>query len=129
MAKTIFILYVREQGRSTKFYCEVLGREPVLNVPGMTEFELDGGASLGLMPEQGICSLLGAVLPDPAGARGVPRAELYLSVEGAKDHHRRALIAGAKELSPTMDRPWGDRVSYVLDPDSHVLAFAESIPA
>ena len=126
MARTFFIFYVHDQERSADFYREVLGREPVLDLPGMTEFELEGGGSLGLMPEQGIRSLLGEALPDPAGAKGVPRAELYLNVAGAEDHHRRALAAGARELSPMQDRPWGDRVSYVLDPDAHVLAFAES---
>lgn len=38
--RTHFILYVEDQGRSTEFYTRVLGREPSLNVPGMTEFEL-----------------------------------------------------------------------------------------
>ncbi len=70
MARTFFIFYVHDQERSADFYREVLGREPVLDLPGMTEFELEGGGSLGLMPEQGIRSLLGEALPDPAGANG-----------------------------------------------------------
>ncbi|MBC8367098.1 VOC family protein [bacterium] len=125
MAKTFFIFYVRDQNRSTDFYRQVFACEPSLHVPGMTEFELEGGGSLGLMPEQGIRSLLGEVLPDPAAASGVPRAELYLSVGDSEAFHKRALEAGAKELSPLRERPWGDLASYVLDPDGHVLAFAE----
>ncbi len=127
MAKTFFIFYVSDQDHSMEFYRCVLGREPSLHVPGMTEFELEGGGSLGLMPEKGIRNLLGEALPDPALAAGIPRAELYLSVDGAGEHHQRALEAGAKELSPMEDRPWGDRASYVLDPDGHVLALAEPI--
>jgi uncharacterized protein len=126
--KSHFILYVQDQQRSTKFYSAVLGAEPVLNVPGMTEFRLSGDAVLGLMPERGIKHLLGDSLPDPASARGIPRSELYLVVDNARIHHDRARASGAAELSPVLDRDWGHRVGYVLDPDGHVLAFAEPRP-
>jgi uncharacterized protein len=119
-----FILYVADQGRATAFYAAVLGRAATLDVPGMTEFELAEGAVLGLMPETGIRALLGPRLPDPAAARGTPRAELYLLVDSPAEHHRRALKAGAVELSPPLPRDWGDVASYCLDPDGHVLAFA-----
>jgi uncharacterized glyoxalase superfamily protein PhnB len=82
---------------------------------------------LGLMPEQGIRRLLGPGLPDPAGAAGVPRAEVYLVLESPADvdvHHRRALATGATELSPPAARDWGDIAAYSLDPDGHVVAFA-----
>jgi len=118
------ILYVRDQEASTAFYSAVLGREPRLHVPGMTEIELSEGAVLGLMPEAGIARLLGDALPDPAAGRGVPRAELYLRVGSPEDFHRRAVASGARELSPLQMRSWGHEVAYSLDPDGHVLAFA-----
>jgi uncharacterized glyoxalase superfamily protein PhnB len=49
---------------------------------------------------------------------------LYLLVDSPAEHHRRALKAGAVELSPPLPRDWGDVASYCLDPDGHVLAFA-----
>lgn len=122
-----FILYVSDQGRSRDFYSAALGFAPVLDVPGMTEFELQDGCVLGLMPEEGIKRLLGAELPDPSSARGIPRAELYLVVDGAAEYHRRALGAGARELSPLLPRDWGHRAAYSLDPDGHVLSFAEMV--
>lgn len=85
---------------------------------------LPGGAILGLMPERGIRALLGPTLPDPALARGVPRAELYLVVDAPDEYHRRALELGANELSALAPRDWGDDVAYCLDLDGHVLAFA-----
>ena len=124
MASVHFILYVTDQAKSTSFYAAVLAREPRLNVPGMTEFELGEEAVLGLMPESGIKRLLGADLPDPAAAHGVPRAELYLLVEQAEAHLRRALDSGAMPLSPVQARDWGHHAGYCLDPDGHVLAFA-----
>ena len=119
-----FILYVADQARSAAFYRCVLACEPRLDVPGMTEFNLPGGAVLGLMPEAGIRRLLGASLPDPAGAHGIPRAELYLLVQEPCDFHQRAVASGSTELSPLLTRDWGHSVAYSLDPDGHVLAFA-----
>jgi catechol 2,3-dioxygenase-like lactoylglutathione lyase family enzyme len=125
MARAHLILYVADQTRSRDFYRAVLAAQPALDVPGMTEFELPGGARLGLMPEAGIVRLLGPALPDPARARGVPRAELYLVVLDPARSHERALAAGARELSPLGLRDWGVQVAYALDPDGHVLAFAQ----
>lgn len=118
------VLYVADQAASTTFYRAVLATEPRLDVPGMTEFSLEDRTVLGLMPEAGIRRLLGERLPDPSGARGVPRCEVYLVVPDPEEHHRRSLAAGAVELSPVMARDWGDHVGYSLDPDGHVLAFA-----
>ena len=124
VTRTHFILYVAEQDRSRRFYETVLGLAPRLDVPGMTEFELPGEAILGLMPEAGIRALLGDVLPDPRGAAGVPRAELYLVVEDPAEAFARAVEAGAVPLGPLAPRNWGHDAAYVLDPDGHVVAFA-----
>jgi len=123
------ILYVADQKRSARFYAAALARTPRLDVPGMTEFDLGGGAVLGLMPAAGIKRLLGDALPDPAAASGVPRAELYLLVDDPAAAHRRALDAGARELSPLGPRGWGHDAAYSLDPDGHVLAFARPTAA
>lgn len=119
-----FILYVADQAKAARFYSSVLARQPQLDVPGMTEFALTTGAILGLMPEAGIRRLLGDALPDPAGARGTPRAELYLLVDDPAELLDRALAAGATPLSPVSARDWGHIAGYCLDPDAHVLAFA-----
>ncbi|MBL8742786.1 MAG: VOC family protein [Myxococcales bacterium] len=117
------ILYVRDQRASAHFYSAVLGIEPSLDVPGMTELGLPGDHVLGLMPETGAARLLGDV-PDPASANGVPRAELYFIVDDPAAYHARALAAGAREVSPLAARDWGHDASYALDPDGHVIAFA-----
>jgi catechol 2,3-dioxygenase-like lactoylglutathione lyase family enzyme len=119
-----FILYVADQASSTEFYSRILGISPRLNVPGMTEFELSGGSVLGLMPAKGIKRLLGEALPDPESAAGIPRSELYLVVDDAVAYQRRAVEAGARELSGVESRDWGHDAGYVLDPDGHMLAFA-----
>ncbi len=127
MMEALFILYVANQDKSTSFYSHVLAMSPTLHVPGMTEFTLNNGSRLGLMPETGIKQLLTPNLPDPVPGSGIPRAELYLRVSLPHLYHQRSLQAGAKELSPMTQRDWGDRAAYSLDPDGHVLAFAETI--
>jgi catechol 2,3-dioxygenase-like lactoylglutathione lyase family enzyme len=119
-----FILYVEDQAESRRFYDQVLDRKPALDVPGMTEYRLAGGAVLGLMPMAGVRRLLGSALPDVAEGTILPRAELYLVVEDPGRFHDRALSAGARELSPLLPRDWGHEAAYSLDRDGHVLAFA-----
>lgn len=119
-----FILDVRDQEASRRFWEQCLGQPPALHVPGMTEFRLREGVVLGLMPERGIRVLLGERLPDPAAAAGVPRAELYLVVDDPAESLARCLRAGASLLSEVLPRSWGHRAGYCLDPDGHVIAFA-----
>lgn len=119
------IFYVSDQYRSSGFYENLLGAAPVLNVPGMTEFELMPGVKLGLMPEGGIAKIITPALPHPHEASGIPRCELYLSVEDVDAAYQNALACGAMAISPVLDRDWGDRVAYVADPDGHVIAFAQ----
>ncbi len=123
-----FILYVADQARSTAFYRILLGRAPVLDVPGMTEFELAPGVKLGLMPEQGIARIISGPLAHPSSAQGVPRCELYWLVDDLKAAMEQAVLAGALEVSPAADRDWGDRVTYYADPDGHVIALAKVVP-
>jgi catechol 2,3-dioxygenase-like lactoylglutathione lyase family enzyme len=121
------ILFVRDQERSTRFYAEVFGKEPRLQVDGMTEFDLSDGMVLGLMPETGIRRLLGSALPAAAPDGAGPRSELYVEVDEPEVYLDRATAAGAELVSPCSDRDWGATAGYCLDPDGHLLAFASTI--
>ena len=120
-----FILYCKDQERSKQFYSAVLACEPVLNVPGMTEFQLTQTVKLGLMPEAGIATILGEHTPHPATGNGIPRCEVYMIVEQVADAYERAVASGARPVSEPSARDWGDTVGYVADPDGHILALAE----
>lgn len=121
-----FILYVSDQTRSTVFYMNTLGIQPRLNVPGMTEFDLGNGAVLGLMPEAGVDRLFEGRVETGNPESRLSRVELYLIVDDAAVFHARAINSGAVELSPLAVRDWGHKAAYSLDPDGHVLAFAET---
>lgn len=123
MMQAEFILYVQDQQRSRDLYRVLLDREPVLDVPGMTEFDL-GGYKLGLMPASGIARIITPALPHPDAGHGVPRCELYLLVTDLDTAIARAVQAGLAVVSLAADRDWGDRVAYFADPDGHVIALA-----
>lgn len=118
-----FILYVSSQEKSKRFYADLLGKNPRLDVLGMTEFELSKGVILGLMPEAGIEKLLTG-MPKPSEGNGIPRCELYLYTEDVQATENRAIKAGARLVNPAAKRNWGHIVSYVADPDGHIIAFA-----
>ena len=125
--KIEIIFYVADQYRSRGFYENLLGMAPVLDVPGMTEFELLQGVKLGLMPEGGGAKIITPALPHPKEGNGIPRCELYLFVDDVPASYRNALDSGAMAISPALDREWGHRVAYVADPDGHVIAFAQKL--
>jgi catechol 2,3-dioxygenase-like lactoylglutathione lyase family enzyme len=127
VSRVHFILYVREQEASRAFFESVLNCPPTLHVPGMTEFTIADSTILGLMPDRGIARLL-SLDPEAVSRRSI-RGEIYLLVSSPESFHHRALVAGAKELSPLGPRNWGDQVAYSLDPNGYILAFASPIGA
>lgn len=122
----LFILFCDDPAAESAFWRAALAAEPVLDVPGMTQFALAGGAALGLMPLAGIRRLLGAPLAAQPPVSGAPRAELYLRVKDAAAAHARALAAGAAEISPLQARDWGETAAYSLAPGGCLLAFAQA---
>lgn len=118
------IFYVKDQQISKQFYSRILNATPTLDVPGMVEFTISEGLKLGLMPESGISKIICPMLPNPSSGNGIPRCELYLLTINHLLFFERALSAGAKLISHPLLRDWGHIVSYVADPDGHVLAFA-----
>lgn len=127
ITQTNFIVYVKDQVKSTDFYSNLLNINPSLNVPGMTEFKLGDKCILGLMPEQGIKKLLTDSISDPESTNGISRCELYLTVDNPELYLENAVKLEAKIISPLAERNWGDVAGYTIDPDGHVIAFAKSI--
>ncbi len=121
------ILYVSNQQASTLFYTKLLRQEPILNVPGMTEFKLGENFKLGIMPNEGIAKILLETLPHPDLGVGIPRCELYFTVSHIYDEYNHAIQSGAKLISPIAERDWGDVVCYFSDLDGHIIAYAEKI--
>ena len=101
--------------------------QPILDVAGMTEFRLNDCCKLGLMPEQGIAKIITPTLHHLELGTGIPRCELYLKLNDAREFHQRGIALGATEISPMQIRDWGDTVGYIADIDGHIIAFAAQI--
>lgn len=119
------ILYVANQERSKSYYSILLGKQPELDVPGMTEFVLNNNLKLGLMPENGIAKILTNKMPHPAEGNGIPRCELYLLSTESETLLGNVVKAGAVQISPFLPRDWGHTVGYFSDPDGHIIAIAK----
>ena len=123
ISKFKIVLFVSDQQKSRDFYAAILEKQPVLDVPGMTEFNLADNLKLGLMPENGIAKILLDKTPHPSIGNGIPSCELYLHTDNIEEAFERAKAAGAKEISRIKDRDWGDTVGYLADFDGHIIAF------
>lgn len=123
-SKVMFIIYVKDQEKARQFYQNVLQREPTLDVPGMTEFELSENTFLGIMPGEGIVKILENKINNPNNIKDMPRCELYLYVSNPDEHYERTIEAGGQGISKGQWRNWGDYVSYCMDLDGNVIAFA-----
>lgn len=121
------ILYVEDQEISTVFYTKVLRQNPVLNVPGMTEFRLTENFTLGLMPHTSIAEILNGKTPPPQSGIGIPRCEIYLYVENIEEELVNILQNSIELISGLEERNWGDNAFYFSDPDGHIIAFASKI--
>jgi predicted enzyme related to lactoylglutathione lyase len=121
-----FILFVADPQRSKRFYAALLDSAPLLDVPGMIEFDL-GGAKLGLMANDNIARIISPPLAHPGSGGGAPRCELYLLIDDLPLAMERAERAGALVVDPLMNRDWGHRAAYFADPDGHVIALAEPL--
>jgi len=120
------ILYVSNQQKSKSFYEKLFNITPVLDVEGMTEFNLLPNLKLGIMPESSIVKIFKNKTPDPSTGSKIPRCELYLKVSKPLEYQEKAISLGAKLISAFAQRDWGDEVSYLADLDGHILAFVKS---
>ncbi len=122
-----FILYVDNQHKSCAFYSQVLDLIPVLDVEGMTEFDLPGGSKLGLMPCKGIARYICPLMPDPSIAKGIPRCELYIVCDDPEKMLENARKSGTLIIDEVKPRNWGHKAGYFADPDGHIIAVAKPL--
>jgi lactoylglutathione lyase len=121
----LVILAVEDLARSLAFYRAVTAWPVPVETPVYAELQSSNGFRLGLYDRRGFGRNIKR-LPEPI-AGPVATTELYLFVDDIDAMMARARDEGAPVLDDAHDRPWGDRVGYVADPDGYVIAFAHPV--
>jgi len=121
----MIIVYVENQNLSRDFYSKLLEIQPVLDVVGMTEFELNTNTRLGLMPKENISKILDFQVDIPDTKINKPSCELYFFVGNPDEYLQKLVLLGGKLLSAGKLRNWGHFVAYGFDLDNNLIAFAK----
>ena len=125
MNKTYFIIYVEDLEKTKIFYELLFSIKPIIEEPGMCEFELLDGSTLGIMPNTSLEKLFGKNFEKQKRKKALPSTEFYFILENPLHYHNRALQLGASEIREFAKMDWGDKVAYSINHDGHILAFAE----
>lgn len=126
MNKTYFIIYVDNLDKTKMFYEILFEIKPIVDKPGMCEFELPNGLTLGIMPNSSLEILFGEDYIFNEKKKSSPKFELYFQVDNPEEFHKKARQLGALELRKFEKMDWGDRAAYSINHDRHILAFAEN---
>jgi len=125
--KTYFIIYVNDLEKSKIFYELLFNIKPIIDEPGMAEFELPDSSTFGIMPNISLEKLFGSDFKIEKNRKSLPQTELYFLVEDAIMFHNKAIQLGATEIREFSKMDWGHKVAYSINHDGHILAFAELI--
>jgi len=114
------ILSTRDLPRLVEFYERAFGAKVVYRFPGD---DGDAYVSLAIGPASlGIGHDSEMAEPVATG----DRAALWFYVDDVDASVAAARSAGAAEVSPPADMPWGERVAQIRDPDGHLLNLGRS---
>jgi lactoylglutathione lyase len=119
------ILYVEDVERAFSFYRDAFGLSEKARHGDY--LELDTGATvLALAARRFAREQLELELAAP----GLGSSEIGLVVERADlaAVYDQAIGHGATAVSPPHEQPWGQLVSYVRDPDGHLLEICSPVP-
>ncbi len=116
------ILYVRDLDASIAFYRDVVGLPFKFRQSSYAEFATEG-TKFALFERSAVPDLIGRPVTE-----GGPTGEVAFVVDDVDAEAGRMEAAGVEILSRPVDRPWGHRTLYVLDPEGLVVELAQEIP-
>lgn len=118
------ILWCENLEVAIEFYTQILGFSQKARHGDYVELGT-GATTLGLVARQFVRDGLHLEVP-PLGPENlelgivVPRDDVTSTFE-------RAVAAGAKSIQPPHEQPWGQLVSYIRDPDGHLLEICSPV--
>lgn len=113
------ILYVEDVERAVEFYVRALGFEDGFRWPP----EGEGERTFAFLRLEPLGVGLAARSPENAGRD----LELCVYADDADAAAERLRAAGAEEVLPPTDQPWGERMTYFRDRDGHLLHVAAKL--
>jgi predicted enzyme related to lactoylglutathione lyase len=119
----LVILAVEDLTGAVRFYRDAFGWATSVEVPVYVEFEVPGGAALGLYEREAFGRNTTEV-PSRTPRGALAPVELYLLVDDLAASVDRLRAAGGRLLSGPQPRDWGDEVAYFADPAGNVVAIA-----
>jgi catechol 2,3-dioxygenase-like lactoylglutathione lyase family enzyme len=119
------VIFVQEIAASRRFYEDLLGQEVEIDFgPGV---DLQNGFTLWQIDHA--FQTIYERAPDAAERLRQGNHELHFETVDAKAAADRLLQDGVEFVHPLREMPWGKRIFRVRDPDGHVVAVGEPMPA
>ncbi|WP_114569963.1 VOC family protein [Exiguobacterium flavidum] len=111
------ILYVEDADRTKHFYRDLLGLSIRAEHGSYVEFET-GSTVLAFNTRAEAKGIVPYDLPEGPARQTLELGFVTDQVDGTYD---RLIEDGVESVLAPTDKPWGQRVAYVLDPDGHLI--------
>ncbi|WP_449403265.1 VOC family protein [Exiguobacterium artemiae] len=117
------ILYITDPVKTRLFYHGLLGLSIKAEHGSYTEFET-GSTILAFNTKEDVRSMIPYEIPDKTGQQSI---ELGFVTEDVAHVYEQIKNAGHQTVLPPTEKPWGQTVAYVLDPDGHLIELCSPI--
>jgi PhnB protein len=118
-------LAIQGAAQAIEFYKKAFGAKERMRMPGpdgrIGHAELEIGGCVLMMADE-----VPGMSSSPTTLKGTP-VTFLLYVKDVDASHQKAIGLGAKEMSPPLDKFYGDRMSVVADPFGHIWSLATHI--
>ena len=118
------ILYVESIVKTKRFYGELLGLELKNEFGTYIEYKT-GETTLSFNTREDVREI--TKLPIPTGKRHEQTFELGFVTNEVEEVVERLRAAGTPILLEPVEKPWGQKVAYVEDPDGHYIEICSPI--
>jgi lactoylglutathione lyase len=118
------LLYVADVDKAVAFYSAALGITVRFQQGTYVEMET-GGTALGFVTREFAQTHFKDKLPPPG--QGASEIGFVVPLKDVDATYQKALQSGASAVLEPENKPWGQRISYVRDPDGHLIEICSPV--